>query len=216
MRLSVARVRYEGAVPPPAPRAVVARLVRSRVAWVALATVVLVGAAALLYLEPWRLVTSTTVDEAAPVTTPTPVGMPTGTPAATAAGTPVADPTTAPAAGLVARGSFLTHEHPTRGTVAVLRLADGSRVLRVEGLRTSDGPDLRVWLSAAPVLPGRAGWRVFADAPHVELGRLKGNRGNQNYAVPADVDLATLGSITIWCVRFSVSFGAAALRPVTG
>ena len=64
------------------------------------------------------------------------------------------------------------------------------------------------------MVPGSAGWYVFDDGRHVDLGDLKGNIGSSNYAVPADVDLAELGSLTIWCDRFSVSFAAAALVPV--
>ena len=52
---------------------------------------------------------------------------------------------------------------------------------------------------------------MFGEHPHVELGRLKANLGNQNYAVPADADLGELRSVTIWCKRFRVSFGAATL-----
>ena len=78
-------------------------------------------------------------------------------------------------------------------------------------LDTSDGPDLRVWLSDQPVRDGTAGWRVFDDGAWVELGKLKGNKGNQVYDVPAGTDLDSLRSVTIWCKRFSVSFGAAAL-----
>jgi hypothetical protein len=52
---------------------------------------------------------------------------------------------------------------------------------------------------------------VFDDGRHVDLGELKGNIGSSNYPVPADVDLAGLRSVTIWCNRFSVSFAAAAL-----
>jgi hypothetical protein len=70
-----------------------------------------------------------------------------------------------------------------------------------------------VWLSDAPVLPGTDGWFVFDDGEYVDLGALKGNVGNQNYAIPADVDLTDLSSVTIWCDRFNVSFGAAELRP---
>jgi hypothetical protein len=84
-------------------------------------------------------------------------------------------------------------------------------VLRLDDLRTSNGPKLEVWLSDQPVVPGRAGWYVFDDGRHVDLGDLKGNIGSSNYAVPADVDLAQLGSVTIWCDRFSVSFAAAQL-----
>ena len=93
----------------------------------------------------------------------------------------------------------------------ILQLADGTRVLRIEGLDTSNGPDLKVWLTDAPVIDGEDGWRVFDDGAYVDLGVLKGNKGNQNYPIPADVDLADLSSISIWCDRFDVSFGAAEL-----
>lgn len=56
------------------------------------------------------------------------------------------------------------------------------------------------------------GWRVFADGKHVSLGKLKGNKGDQNYTVPAEVNIADYSSVTIWCDRFDVSFGAAPLR----
>jgi hypothetical protein len=56
-----------------------------------------------------------------------------------------------------------------------------------------------------------ASWRVFDDGDWVELGKLKGNKGDQAYAIPAGTDLDRLGSVSIWCKRFSVSFGAATL-----
>jgi len=86
-------------------------------------------------------------------------------------------------------------------------------VLRLEGLDTSDGPALHVWLSDQPVRTGPSGWGVFDDGAHADLGDLKGNRGDQNYPVPASVDLGRLTSVSIWCARFHVSFGAAALVP---
>jgi hypothetical protein len=91
---------------------------------------------------------------------------------------------------------------------------DGSHLLELVDLSTSNGPDLRVWLSDQPVLAGRQGWRVFDDGQRVELGRLKGNQGNQAYAIPAGTDLDELQSVAIWCKRFAVSFGAAPLGPV--
>ncbi|MEN3269610.1 MAG: hypothetical protein V7646_6504 [Pseudonocardia sp.] len=84
-------------------------------------------------------------------------------------------------------------------------------MLRLENLDTSDGPDLHVWLSDAPVIPGGDGWHVFDDGRHVDLGELKGNLGSSNYPIPADVDLAQLASVSVWCERFAVSFAAAAL-----
>ena len=72
----------------------------------------------------------------------------------------------------------------------------------------------KVWLSDAPVIEGTAGWRVFDDNRHVDLGDLKGNIGSSNYPIPPDVDLAALSGVSIWCARFHVSFAAATLRPV--
>lgn len=158
-----------------------------------------------------------------PTTSPPGVGSPT-TSSPPPAGTPVAPSapvassapviSSVPAAPVVLRtGTLISHEHETSGTAAVVQLPDGSRVLTLENLSTSDGPDVRVWLSSAPVIPGEEGWYTFADAPHVDLGALKGNLGNQVYEIPADVDLAALPNISLWCQRFSVSFGAAELLP---
>jgi hypothetical protein len=96
--------------------------------------------------------------------------------------------------------------------VRILQLADETRVLRIEGLDTSNGPDLKVWLTDAPVIDGPDGWFVFDDGAYVDLGSLKGNKGNQNYPIPAEVALADLTSVAIWCDRFNVSFGAAELQ----
>jgi hypothetical protein len=114
---------------------------------------------------------------------------------------------------VLARGTLISHEHTTSGTVLVLALADGRRVLRLQDLRTSNGPDVKVWLSDATVRPGADGWRVFDDGRYADLGSLKGNVGNQNYVVPDDVDLDSLTSLSLWCDRFDVSFGAATLAP---
>jgi len=84
-------------------------------------------------------------------------------------------------------------------------------VVRIEGLDTSNGPDLHVWITDRPVVDGPSGWTVFDDGAYLDLGALKGNKGNQNYVVPAGTDLAAYRSVTIWCARFRVSFGAAEL-----
>jgi hypothetical protein len=117
----------------------------------------------------------------------------------------------APPSRILARGQLICHEHASSGSVLLLELPDGSRGLRLHDLDTSDGPRLHVWLTDAPVIPAGEGWFVFDDGSHVDLGELKGNIGSSNYPVPADVDLAGLRSVTIWCIRFSVSFAAAAL-----
>ncbi len=175
---------------------------------VVLVPVVLLGiaviTAGLLAFQPWRLFTNVTVDEALPTVSSAPVGR-----SASSSDAPAsqAEPTT------LATGEFISHEHGTAGSVRILELPDGSRVLRIENLDTDNGPDLKVWLTDAPVIDGPTGWFVFDDGEYVDLGSLKGNKGSQNYAIPADVDLTDLTSVAIWCDRFSVSFGAAELTP---
>jgi Electron transfer DM13 len=172
-------------------------LLRRRATGVVLAAAVVAAVVGAAVFEPWKLVVDERVQEAVPA-----VG------AAQAAAAP------APAEPVVlARGTLISHEHDSSGAVTVLRLPDGSRVLRLEDLRTSNGPRLQVWLSDAPVLAGTEGWRVFDDGRHVDLGDLKGNLGSSNYPIPPDVDLAALPSVSIWCARFHVSFAAAELRP---
>jgi hypothetical protein len=49
----------------------------------------------------------------------------------------------------------------------------------------------------------------------VEIGKLKGTDGDQNYDVPPDLDLGKYRAVTIWCRRFSVNFGTAPLTPAS-
>lgn len=189
-----------------------------------------VGVAALVALvvglvvfQPWKLVVDEVVDEAAPAAAsalPSVSAAPSSSvpPSSTAPlPSPASRAPSAPAQPteprVIARGELISHEHTTTGSVVVLELADGRRILRLQDLRTSNGPDVKVWLSDAVVLPGSDGWRIFDDGAYADLGQLKGNVGNQNYAVPADVDLTVLTSVSLWCDRFDVSFGAAELRP---
>jgi hypothetical protein len=175
------------------------RLWRHPAARVAAAVLVIVVALAAYWFQPWKLVTKTTVDEPFP-TAATQI-MPSAPVSAAPPSTPV----------VVAEGALISHEHATSGTVKLVQLPNGSRVLRVENLDTSDGPQLVVLLSDAPVIDGRDGWHVFEQGRHVDLGALKGNRGSANYPVPAGIDLKGLNSVSIWCDRFDVSFGAATL-----
>jgi hypothetical protein len=159
----------------------------------------------LWWFQPWKLVTDTVVDEALPVVA---TSAPPGGPATSSA---AAAPPAVPGNRVLAAGTFISHEHETAGAAQIVLLADGRRQLLLRDLDTSNGPDLRVWLTDQPVIDGTAGWRVFDDGRWVELARLKGNRGDQAYEIPASADLAGLRSVTIWCRRFSVSFGAAEL-----
>ena len=106
-----------------------------------------------------------------------------------------------------AAGSFIDRSHPTEGSARVLGDGSGQRFLRLEDFRTDNGPDLNVYLSAAPPdAPAGA-----FDDDFVDLGDLKGNVGAQNYEIPAGLDLDRYSTVAIWCVRFGVVFGAASL-----
>jgi|SRR5690242_127263 len=182
------------------------RLPRRRTLLPLLAVVTVVVAAGLAAFQPWRLFTSTTVHEALP-------SVPSA-PTTDASRPPLPSPSVHPTGPVtLAQGSFVSHEHRTSGQARVLGLPDGSRVLRLEQLDTSDGPALHVWLSDQSVRADRSGWHVFDDGAYVDLGDLKGNVGDQNYAIPAGTALDRLTSVSIWCARFHVSFGAAMLRP---
>ena len=108
---------------------------------------------------------------------------------------------------VLSQGAFRSLDHDTTGRAVVLELADGSHVLRFEDLETLNGPDLHVYLSEVP-----AGPDVHAYGERfIDLGKLKGNVGSQNYRIPAGTDLSRFRSAVIWCKRFAVGFGVAPL-----
>jgi hypothetical protein len=108
----------------------------------------------------------------------------------------------------VRSGALRGLDYRASGRAVLLPLVDGSHVLRLEDLDVDNGPDLHVYLATAP-----ADSRASAFArDRVDLGRLRGNRGDQNYPVPRGVDTAAFRSAVIWCPRFSVGWAVAPLR----
>jgi hypothetical protein len=164
------------------------------------------------WFQPWKLFTDETVRDEAPVAAgPVPEPGTSGKGGTPGTGPGMEEKPEATGPVTLSLGKLISHEHATSGSVQVLRLPDGSRTLRIEDLDTSNGPDLRVVLSDARVVEGKAGWHVFDDGEYTTLAKLKGNKGSQNYALPADLDLKQYRSVSIWCERFGVSFGAAEL-----
>jgi len=113
---------------------------------------------------------------------------------------------------VVSKGSFKGLAHETKGLAAVYQLADGKRTLRLTEFETSNGPDVHVYLVAAPDTTDSD---MVKQAGFVDLGSIKGNKGDQNYEVPTSVDLHKYRSVSIWCARFGVNFGSAALSAPT-
>ena len=87
-------------------------------------------------------------------------------------------------------GHFHDGAHKTSGTASIYQLADGKQVLRLTSFETSNGPDVHVYLVAATdALDNES----VTKAGFLELGSLKGNQGDQNYDLPAGVDLNKIG-----------------------
>jgi hypothetical protein len=106
------------------------------------------------------------------------------------------------------KGNFKSLAHETKGLASIYQLADGKRTLRLTGFETSNGPDVHVYLTAAEVEKGSD---AIKQAGFIDLGSMKGNKGDQNYDIPADADLNKFKNVAIWCARFGVNFGQAAL-----
>lgn len=89
--------------------------------------------------------------------------------------------------------------HNAQGTAKVLSL-DDSTLLRLEDFKATNGPDLHVYLATDE-----------KATDYVDLGPLKANIGNQNYKIPAGLDLTKYDTALVWCKQFSVLFGHAPL-----
>ena len=153
---------------------------------VAIPAVVVLAVVAWYAFRPERLVVNRTVAETMP----------------TAQGGSSAQP--------LESGQFYSILHPTAGTATIYQMGNGTRVLRFTSFSTSNGPDVHVYMVAADDAKDVA---TVQQAGYIDLGVIKGNIGDQNYILGADFDLAKYRSVSIWCKRFSVNFGAAALRP---
>ena len=181
----------------------------------------LVAGAALWYLfRPDALVISKTVNESFPVaeaSAPTMAESPGMAHSSMKSESAVTEAHAGQMAGQMAdekepvklvTGRFHTNAHETKGLATIFRLDDGRRVLRLTEFATSNGPDVRVYLVAASDVQKED---AAKRAGVVDLGALKGNIGDQNYDVPAGLDLSKYRAVSIWCRRFSVNFGAAPL-----
>ena len=101
--------------------------------------------------------------------------------------------------------------HQTSGRATIYKAADGKEYLRLTNFSTSNGPDVHVLLAQS----GDENLKqeiVKGQLDSVELGPLKGNQGDQNYDLPASVDLQKYDAAVIYCERFHAVFGVAKLE----
>ena len=137
------------------------------------------------WFRPERLVTTRRVDEAFPVINDS-------------------------ATQILESGTFHSGTHPTEGTATIYRIENGSRVLRFTNFKTSNGPDVHIYMVVAEDATDNAS---VQHAAFVDLGLIKGNIGDQNYTLGSDLDLAKYHTVSVCCKRFSKNFGAAPLMP---
>lgn len=108
----------------------------------------------------------------------------------------------------VAAGIFHGVAHPTKGTATVYQSGDGSRVLRFTNFRTTNGPNVHVYMVALDDAKDNA---TVRRAEFIDLGPIKGNVGDQNYTFGPELDLSKYRAVSLWCKRFSLNFGTAPL-----
>src|SRR5437667_12174867 len=108
-------------------------------------------------------------------------------------------------------GKFHGKVHATSGRATVYQEVDGKLVLRLTNFKTSNGPDVHVILVATKDAMDDANF-LKDNTEKVELGKLKGNDGDQNYEIPAGTDLTKFRTVSIYCERSNENFGAAPLE----
>jgi hypothetical protein len=111
----------------------------------------------------------------------------------------------------VQTGVFHGQVHSTSGRASVYQGTDGKLTLRLTNFKTSNGPDVHVLRIAASDAQDNDNF-LKNNVERVELGKLKGNEGDQNYEIPADTDLTKFHTVAIYCERFSANFGTAPLE----
>ncbi|MEM8903810.1 MAG: DM13 domain-containing protein [Actinomycetota bacterium] len=125
--------------------------------------------------------------------------------------TTAAPETTAPAEPQIVtlvEGQFSgTGRYDVSGNALVLNDGTEQRFLRFEDFESDNGPDLDVYLSAAP--PGASSGELTDD--WILLSELRGNIGDQNYELDPSIDLERYSTVVVWCTRFNAEFGRAEL-----
>ncbi len=149
---------------------------------------------------------------AVPVETTTTVGSkPIDKPATTVVPPSAPKPLTVPT--MIADGVF--NQGDSTYTIqgkAIVTEKDGVRTLSLADFNVTNGPDLFVYLVSAANSDNKTVKDAVGGDSFVNLGVLKGNKGNQNYVLPPEAKLDSDSVISIWCRRFFRNFGAAELK----
>lgn len=109
---------------------------------------------------------------------------------------------------ILASGRFVTVEqnHPINGQVRIVR-ENGKLYLELSPqFSTISGPDLQIILHRDDKIPVKV-----SEKDYITLAKLKNFQGQQRYEIPEDINLDDFQSVGIWCRKFNVTFGAAAI-----
>ena len=112
---------------------------------------------------------------------------------------PAIDPTVT--GTVLSMGTFSGSRNYSVSGSAKLLDQSGKKVLRLENLASSNGPDLKVYLASD-----------ITASKFIDLGKLRSVSGNQNYDITGSPNLAEYPFALIWCKQFGVLFGSAPLK----
>ncbi len=110
--------------------------------------------------------------------------------------TPINDIFDETKATLLREGTWMGSGNYTVSGVAQIYDSNGKKILLLNNFSSSNGPDLRVYLST-----------TTGAASFVNLGKLKSTSGKQTYEIPNTTNINEFKFALIWCQQFSVLFG---------
>lgn len=123
-------------------------------------------------------------------------GLPTvNTPSTSTPETPPAAPTPV----VLREAPMLPHDHDVEGKASIIKLGTAT-YLRFENLKTVNGPDLHVYLSAD-----------LENKDSIHLSKIKATEGSVNYLLPEGIDISKYNNALLWCRAFNVLFSYAKL-----
>ena len=99
-------------------------------------------------------------------------------------------------------GSFIGYGSEKVSGVAKIYTMNDKFMLQLENFSTTNGPDLKVYLSKAA-----------SPSAFISLGALQSTNGNQVYEIPGKPDFTQHRFVLIHCERYNHLYGSAELMP---
>ena len=101
---------------------------------------------------------------------------------------------------VVKKANMTPSAHAVSGEAQILKFGE-QYYLRLENLKTVNGPDLRVYLSSS-----------LDNKDIINLGPIRATEGSANYVIPLGSDITKYKNVLIWCKPFGVLFSYAELN----